>query len=1091
MSGQGGQPAPQPARPEPPRPGHRRRAIHHGGWLLHRFVVLAEVLAILVAIVLAVLSWRLAQGPLTIPWLAPRIERAVEASQPGVRLKIGRVALAWEGFSRGNGQPLDFRLDRAVATDANGRTVLAVPRARLTLSLPWLLLGRIVPRVVEIDGPRVFVARAADGAVTLDLTGGPPPPPAPVPIAGAKPVITTGALLARLWTRLARPLQSDRMAGRQGPAMLSQLRRLIVRDADLTVADAQLGATWRAPDSSIDLTRAAAGGVGGTAIIPLALGRVRADLDATLQQGPAGTRVEAHLTPVSPAAIALVAPRLAPLARLDAPISADLTLDLGPTLALRRADGTVHIAGGRMQLGRGTVSVVKGRLRIVATPGHLALRQGTLAFGLPGHEGNAPGPVLTAYAAVRVGAALDATVTVGLSAVRFADLPLFWPKQLAHDARRWVTANMTAGTAENGRITLALRAAKDLSSVTVEHVAGGVHGRNLTLYWLRPVPPITGAAADLAIDGPDRLTITSSAGHQGPLALSDGKMTITGLTKKDQQATVALRVRGNVADALTLLRNKRLHLLDHSPIPLDRSGGTVDARLTVSLPLINALAMEQVKIAAQAKLMHAALGGIVAGHGLRNGDLALKADQNGMTIVGNALLAGIPVRMNAAMDFQAGPPTQPVSHLTLTGTATGAALAAAGVQTGGVLEGPAAIRVGLIALRNGHTDVSLHADLRAARLVVAPLGWTKPAGVPAQASAKLVLQNGHVLRLDAMSAQGAGLSLTAQLGFAAGKPDLLRLNRIVLGRTNGSGTIRFPQTPGGDYRIVLSGPVIDLSGRFVHHPSGPATVPAPTPVRGPPWTLDAHFGQAVFSPPGAAGAVREMTGMSLQARSDGLRIASAQLSAGLPPGHAVQLAIAPIPGGRQLSATTNDAGSLLRAFDIIDTVEGGNLSITGQFNDRLAGDPLIGTANMGNFRVRDAPALGRLLQAMTLYGLVQLAQGPGLGFTTMIAPFQMVGNVLQLNGARAFSPSLGLTAKGQIDLAQRRFNLAGTIVPAYFFNSLLGRIPLIGRIFSPEKGGGLFAANYSLVGPMNNPSVSVNPLSALTPGFLRGVFGAQ
>ena len=30
---------------------------------------------------------------------------------------------------------------------------------------------------------------------------------------------------------------------------------------------------------------------------------------------------------------------------------------------------------------------------------------------------------------------------------------------------------------------------------------------------------------------------------------------------------------------------------------------------------------------------------------------------------------------------------------------------------------------------------------------------------------------------------------------------------------------------------------------------------------------------------------------------------------------------------------------------------------------------------------------------------------------------------------------------------------------------------------------------YSAEGPMNDPEVSVNPLSLLTPGFLRGIFG--
>jgi hypothetical protein len=35
------------------------------------------------------------------------------------------------------------------------------------------------------------------------------------------------------------------------------------------------------------------------------------------------------------------------------------------------------------------------------------------------------------------------------------------------------------------------------------------------------------------------------------------------------------------------------------------------------------------------------------------------------------------------------------------------------------------------------------------------------------------------------------------------------------------------------------------------------------------------------------------------------------------------------------------------------------------------------------------------------------------------------------------------------------------------------------------EGQGLFAANYRVAGSAADPQVSVNPLSALTPGFLR------
>jgi hypothetical protein len=56
-------------------------------------------------------------------------------------------------------------------------------------------------------------------------------------------------------------------------------------------------------------------------------------------------------------------------------------------------------------------------------------------------------------------------------------------------------------------------------------------------------------------------------------------------------------------------------------------------------------------------------------------------------------------------------------------------------------------------------------------------------------------------------------------------------------------------------------------------------------------------------------------------------------------------------------------------------------------------------------------------------------------------------------------------------------------------NALLGKIPVIGHLFTAEKGGGLFAVRAKITGKLTNPNVSVNPLSALTPGVFRDVFG--
>jgi hypothetical protein len=179
---------------------------------------------------------------------------------------------------------------------------------------------------------------------------------------------------------------------------------------------------------------------------------------------------------------------------------------------------------------------------------------------------------------------------------------------------------------------------------------------------------------------------------------------------------------------------------------------------------------------------------------------------------------------------------------------------------------------------------------------------------------------------------------------------------------------------------------------------------------------------------------------------------------------------------------------MLRAFGIIETIQGGRLTLDAQYEQPGPGAPLTGTAELDDFTIRNAPVLGKILQAMTLFGVVEAMQR-GLVFSRAVVPFTLTPEVLRINDARAFSASLGLTARGRILRERSILDLEGTIVPAYFFNTLLGNLPLVGRLFSPEQGGGVFAATFRAQGPPDNAEVTVNPLAALTPGFLRGLFG--
>jgi hypothetical protein len=1025
------------------------------------------------------LAWRLAEGPINLAFLIPRAEAAFNGGPDSPHLTIGAAALGWQGFRNGVESPLDLVFADIVLRGENGIGIAEIPAADVSLSAPQLLIGRIVPRRIIIENPKVRVLRNARGRLAVSFGRR---------REGEPPSSATTSLLQEIVAALNSPPgplgRGASAPARRFPA-LSQLRILAIHGAELSVVDQELGATWYAPAANLTLFRGAEGGLTGNGEITVAVNGRQAELSlqASLHK-QSGLAVAARLSPIRPSELATILPSLAPLAALNAP----LTLDADFTMASEAAQPELRLHGvlgaGEVAIGGGTVPIDGGALALTASPQAATLDP--LTIHLAGPDGTA-GPVLTASGSARRTKAggWDGNVSVGTVGVKMADLARYWPPQISKDGRAWVTGNITAGTADKAVLALGFTTAANGGDFDLTRIDGQVTGSGLTVHWLRPVPPLTDGAATLSITSADSLTIAVAHAEEGALTVTSGNVRFTGLSAREQEGTIAARIAGPLPAVLGLLAEKRLHLLAHRKLPFTDVAGSTDTALTVSLPLDARVTMDQVRMHADARLSSVHLGAVIAGRALDNGTLHLTADNDGLTIAGSGAIAAIPAQFSYALDFRAGPPGGIVQQGALEARTDAGALAGLGI--GGlddVIAGPVTLTTNFSEARDGMGRAEVKAGLTDAVLTLAPIGFTKPAGRAAAAYATIALAADRIDAIPTFGLTGAGISLAGTASFAGGRPVLVRITHATIGQTEADGSVRFPNN-GQPMAIVLSGPTLDLATRFAertHKGAAPRPSITAKPTRGPPWVLDAAFGRVLL----ARG--RTLADCHAHAESNGLRITAAQLTGNLAAGRPLTIAITPAGSFRALTVSTDDAGALLAATDISQGVRDGTLSIAARYDDSLAGSPLSGNAEIDDFRVLQVPALARVLQAMTLYGLAETLEGPGLRFSRLIAPFDLAGGQLSFGEARAFNPSLGLTMTGSIDLATRSANLSGTIVPAYFFNSLLGHIPLIGRLFSPEKGGGVFAAAYTVHGPLDNPAVHVNPLSAVTPGFLRGLF---
>ena len=185
-----------------------------------------------------------------------------------------------------------------------------------------------------------------------------------------------------------------------------------------------------------------------------------------------------------------------------------------------------------------------------------------------------------------------------------------------------------------------------------------------------------------------------------------------------------------------------------------------------------------------------------------------------------------------------------------------------------------------------------------------------------------------------------------------------------------------------------------------------------------------------------------------------------------------------VRSGYNIRAISNNAGSFIRALGAAKAADGG----TAQLNlTHLENSPgMQGKLKFKNIRLRNMPALLELLDAISIVGLIDQLQGPGLVLNEIEADFINLPDQIKFERASAFGPSIGISLEGYYDKSNNNLNMQGVLSPLYVVNA-------IGSIFT-RKGEGLLGFNYRLKGNAERPEVLVNPLSIFTPAIFREIF---
>ncbi len=191
---------------------------------------------------------------------------------------------------------------------------------------------------------------------------------------------------------------------------------------------------------------------------------------------------------------------------------------------------------------------------------------------------------------------------------------------------------------------------------------------------------------------------------------------------------------------------------------------------------------------------------------------------------------------------------------------------------------------------------------------------------------------------------------------------------------------------------------------------------------------------------------------------------------------------------RTLRLFANEGGPLIQFLGIYSRVTGGNLVL--DYGGTVDGGG-SGVLVMRDFDVNNEAAFTRVLDpTSSRAGMVHAYSEASNGhhFTQMRIPFHQEGWVIAIDDAALRGASVGATASGTINLPDSKIALSGTLIPAFGINNIAGGIPLLGAILGGGRNEGVFGITYKLFGPLDNPELVVNPMSAIAPGIFRKLF---
>ena len=1006
---------------------------------------------------------RLVQG------LTPHIEQAFSASDGSYKATIKETWLTWGNWRH----PIDVRLrDIDIITKEN-KKLSSFSEIAIRIDVLQLPLGRVLPTSITLNDPVISLFQNEDKSINfgfgkldvseLEKTGTTQKPESSVPLADSLKFL----------------FSPDSDSG------LRKLRRLSIHNANINIGNFRKRVFFELAGTEILIKRDWYGNfkiiAGGDMLYKQYQSPVGIEIVAPVNQDRLKSTIMFENMVPSVLASLFMDNENPAFKTLDAPLG-------GQIVTHAKFDGTVEKLLFNLSVGTGHINTealekplaidsiqisgsAKEDLKDIRIDSLSVLTGQTTISG----HGNAQWE--------EGDAAIQAQLT--LHNAQTEDIKKFWPVKASPVSREWVISNMTHGKIPEASAKIDIKMG-DLQRPTLpkEAVEGRITLADTTIRYLPEHPVVKNVQSIIRIDGVSLHADILRADFIDSTLLSNGSLAIDDLNADNPYIKLAFDGKTNGKDAVQILRLPRLQHAKSLNLDPETTKGDITARAILGFHFYapttaNGKASEEADITYDitADLKDLAAPAFLKRFDVKNSHGKLAINNQQLAFNGNGHVNGASAsQLNVIYKFE--PENGIYTFIDVVGSAPMEALPRFGYPSFPPSTGTIAVSAKVELGKNLETATA-SLDLADADLNITAIGWKKPAKEPATAELKTEKKNGIVKITDFII---AGKN-TEAIGSARLSKDLSGIEQLQMRKTKIGAfdleTLEYDLADAPSVLVKAKGKSADLSS-WLDNDAEPSqfsfkNFPA---VR-----LNAEIDLLRLS---KQGIINQFKG---NLYCDARICHDASFTGFVGNKKSFDFRILRNPkGNRQISLHAIDAGAFLKALGAYPNLEGGDLTITGNYDEGEKGSTLKGRILITDFTVKKAPVLAKILSLASITGVADLLQGKGIAFSKLQAPFTLHNDVMAFDKGRAYGASIGLTNEGTITFPKQTLDMQGTVVPAYVINNFLGKVPLVGELFTGGDGKGVFAFSYTVKGTERDPDVSVNPLSILTPGFLRGIF---